>query len=67
MVKRVHWGCGVSRQVPWITKKVTEYFGEPEQSVIDFVVEEVRKGPTTLRMQLQIACFSLFLAQYSRY
>lgn len=27
---------------PWITKKVTEYFGEADETVISFVMEEVR-------------------------
>ena len=27
---------------PWIAKKVTEYFGEKDETVISFVMEEVR-------------------------
>ena len=27
---------------PWIAKKVTEYFGETDETVISFVMEEVR-------------------------
>ena len=26
---------------PWITKKITQYFGEPEESVIAFTVEQL--------------------------
>ena len=29
---------------PWIAKKVTEYFGETDETVISFVMEEVRQS-----------------------
>lgn len=32
-----------TKMLPWITKKVTEYFGEAEETVISFVMEEVRR------------------------
>jgi hypothetical protein len=31
-----------NKMKPWIAKKVTEYFGETDETVIAFVMEEVR-------------------------
>ena len=32
-----------NKMKPWIAKKVTEYFGETDETVISFVMEEVRQ------------------------
>lgn len=32
---------------PWIAKKVTEYFGETDETVISFVMEEVGRAPVS--------------------
>ena len=34
-----------NKMKPWIAKKVTEYFGETDETVISFVMEEVRANP----------------------
>lgn len=38
--------CAVlqNKMKPWIAKKVTEYFGETDETVISFVMEEVRQS-----------------------
>lgn len=35
---------------PWIAKKVTEYFGEKDETVISFVMEEVRAPDVQQRL-----------------
>eukprot|EP01047_Picozoa_sp_COSAG01_P011333 COSAG01_NODE_495_length_16308_cov_92.317088_23_plen_81_part_00 len=45
-----------TKMLPWITKKVTEYFGEAEETVISFVMEEVRRPKTKIPQKHRLMC-----------
>lgn len=51
---------------PWINKKIIEYIGEPEPTLVDFICSKVLAGsqPQIILQDVQMVCLFIYLLYY---